>query len=318
MAANAVAATVMRHDAQSPLELVSGYAAAKSRQDVEAALALCTEDFVLDTVPFGVRGAGSADVAGQLRVFFATFPDYRVAIEGQAVADDCSAVTCWGTWRATMRGALGSFAATQAACTLPFVCVFELADGRLASERFFFDLATMCTQLGLPLDAVAAQLQAFAAVHPATPAADAFWPLPGAPATASHAGTPPRVCDPAADFVARFADFWRPPVDLRVLETLLHPESRLIAPGMPTTVGREAGIEAFRNVFAMVPDLHIDVVRWRGDGDVVFIETVMRGTMNGHALEIPAVDRITMRDGMVLERVAYFDAGAMQAAMTTV
>jgi len=302
----------------TPLELVSGYAAAKSRQDVVGALALCPEDFVLATVPFGIRGAGSADVAGQLRLFFETFPDYRVKIEGQAVADDGAAVSCWGTWHATMRGALGTFPATQAACIVPFVCVFEVAGTRLAAERFFFDLGTLCAQLGLPLDRVTSELHAFAAAHPATPSAAAFWPLPGGTSTAvaPAAGATPRVHDAAADFVARFADFWHPPVDLRVLETLLHPESRLIAPGMPVTVGREAGIEAFRSVFVLVPDFHIDVVRWRGDGDVVFIETVMRGTMNGHALEIPAVDRITLRDGMVLERVAYFDAAPMQAAMT--
>src|SRR5438128_746723 len=39
-------------------ELVARYSAAKSRQDVEGALALCHEDFVLDAVPFGIRGAG--------------------------------------------------------------------------------------------------------------------------------------------------------------------------------------------------------------------------------------------------------------------
>jgi limonene-1,2-epoxide hydrolase len=303
----------------TPLELVSGYAAAKSRQDVAGALALCTDDFVLDTVPFGIRGTGAADVAGQLGLFFATFPDYRVTIEGQAVADDGAAVSCWGTWHATMRGALGTFAATQAACTVPFACVFEIAGTRLAAERFFFDLGTLCAQLGLPLDRVTDELRAFAAAHPATPLAAAFWPLPGGPSTSAtrESGAKPlRVQDPAADFVARFADFWRPPVDLRVLETLLHPESRLVAPGMPVTVGRDAGIEAFRSVFMLVPDFHIDVVRWRGDGDVIFIETIMRGTMNGHALEIPAVDRITLRDHMVLERVAYFDAAPMQAAMT--
>ena len=132
---------------------------------------------------------------------------------------------------------------------------------------------------------------------------------------AARAGTP-RIHDPAGDFVARFADFWAPPVDLTVLESLLHPEVRLVAPGMPPTVGRAAGIEAFRNVFALVPDFHIDVERWRGDGDVVFIETTMRGTLNGHALVIPAVDRITLRDGMVVERVAYFDPAPMVAAMS--
>ncbi len=305
-----------RREQPSPFALVSDYAAAKSRQDTQAALALCTDDVVLDTVPFGLRGIGRADVASQLDLFFATFPDYRVAIAGQAVAEDGAAVTCWGTWRATMRGPLGTFAATERACGLPFVCVFELAGARLAAERFFFDLGTLCAQLGLPLGAVVAELRAFGAAHPATPAAEAFWTLPGG-AAAPRARAALRTHDPAADFVARFADFWRPPVDLRVLETMLHPETRLVAPGMPTTIGRAAGIEAFRSVFALVPDFHIDVERWCGDGDVVFIETTMHGTVNGHPLMIPGVDRITLRDGMVLERIAYFDPASMTAALTT-
>ena len=45
-----------------PLELVSRYAAAKSRRDIESALAVCSDDFVLDTVPFGTRAVGTAMV----------------------------------------------------------------------------------------------------------------------------------------------------------------------------------------------------------------------------------------------------------------
>jgi steroid delta-isomerase-like uncharacterized protein len=180
MSAKAMAAKRTTRDETGPFELVTGYAAAKSRQDVEAALALCTEDFVLDTVAFGIRGVGSADVAAQLGLFFATFPDYGVTIEGQAVSEDAAAVICWGTWRATMRGSFGALSATGRACVLPFACVFELAGSRLAAERFFFDLGTMCQQLGLPLDAVAGQLRAFAAVQPSPPVAEDFWPLPRA------------------------------------------------------------------------------------------------------------------------------------------
>jgi steroid delta-isomerase-like uncharacterized protein len=176
MSAHLSAPAARRAHELAPMEIVGRYAAAKSRQDVDAALALCSEDFVLDTVAFGIRGRGSAEVAAQLRLFFATFPDYRVTIVGQTAGEET--VTAWGTLHATMRGALGSFAATARACTLPFVCVFTLRGERLAAERFFFELAEMCEQLGLPVDAVAAELRAFRALQPAAFPADDFWTLP--------------------------------------------------------------------------------------------------------------------------------------------
>src|SRR5438105_12027700 len=77
--------------------VVACYSAAKSRQDVDAALALCHEDFVLDTVAFGIRGAGKDVVGAQLRIFFTTFPDYAVTTDGVAEADGI--VTSWGTVR---------------------------------------------------------------------------------------------------------------------------------------------------------------------------------------------------------------------------
>lgn len=138
-------------------EAVARYAAAKSRQDVEAALAYCHADFVLDTIPFGIRGHGKEECAGQLGLFFATFPDYAVSIDGQA--ESPGAVTVWGTVRATMRGPFGRFAPTGRAFALPFACVFPLRDGLLAGERFFFDLNMMCEQLGLPVEQVAAELR---------------------------------------------------------------------------------------------------------------------------------------------------------------
>src|SRR5262245_41736456 len=102
--------------------LVARYAAAKSRQDVAAALAVCADDFFLDTVAFGLRARGKAAVGAQLEVFFAAFPDYRVRLEGTTAGD--GVVTAWGTAYATMRGPLGTIAPTGRAFALPFACLF--------------------------------------------------------------------------------------------------------------------------------------------------------------------------------------------------
>jgi hypothetical protein len=34
---------------------------------------------------------------------------------------------------------------------IPIFCVFTFRDGLLASERFFFDLATLCQGIGVPI-----------------------------------------------------------------------------------------------------------------------------------------------------------------------
>src|SRR2546428_4009042 len=121
MASTVVSATrkkAKRQSTVSPTEIVAEYAAAKSRRDIDGALRVCREDFLLDTVPFGIRGKGKTEVAAQLRVFFTTFPDYAATLEGQAASEEV--VTAWGTIRATMRGSLGSFAPTGRAFALPF------------------------------------------------------------------------------------------------------------------------------------------------------------------------------------------------------
>src|SRR5947209_13878476 len=84
-----------RQPVVSSTGIVAEYAAAKSRQDIDGALRVCREDFLLDTVPFGIRGKGKTEVAAQLRVFFTTFPDYTATLEGQAASEEV--VTAWGT-----------------------------------------------------------------------------------------------------------------------------------------------------------------------------------------------------------------------------
>src|SRR5688572_6849782 len=110
---------------------VQEYAAAKSRADVEAALAVCTEDFVLETVPFQLTALGKPEARMALGAFFTAFPDYEVTLDGQIEGD--GAVAAWGVVRATMWGDLLSQRATGRGFELPMSCVFKLDGGRLAS-----------------------------------------------------------------------------------------------------------------------------------------------------------------------------------------
>jgi steroid delta-isomerase-like uncharacterized protein len=147
--------------------LVAAYAGAKSRQDVAAALAVCDDGFVLDTPAFGTRSRGKAETAAQLQAFFAAFPDYAVTLDGRVAEGD--AVACWGTVTMSLRGRVVDIVPTGRTARVPFVSVFTGRAGRLTGERFFFDLATLCTQLGVSTDRMAATLAALRA-EPAGPA----------------------------------------------------------------------------------------------------------------------------------------------------
>lgn len=130
---------------------VTRYADAKSRADVTAALAECTTDFELCTVPFGITSQGIADSRAGLDLWFTAFPDYHVTVAGHLASG--RTVTCWGTIRATMSGDLGPLRLTGRSYSLPFSCIFAIEEGQIRREDFHFDLAQMATQLGLDIHA---------------------------------------------------------------------------------------------------------------------------------------------------------------------
>jgi hypothetical protein len=131
--------------------LARTYGAAKSRQDVGAALAVCSEDFVLETPCMGLASRDRKEAEQQLALFFHVFPDYRVSLDGMAAGE--GVVACWGRARLTWRGPFLGLAPTGRSAELPFVSVFPGSNGVLRGERFFFDLASLCEQIGLPLEA---------------------------------------------------------------------------------------------------------------------------------------------------------------------
>lgn len=112
--------------------------------------------------------------------------------------------------------------------------------------------------------------------------------------------------DPA-DFVARFAAYWRAP-SVEGLDALLAEDVRLIAPLTPTTDTLAAGKRAFAAVLALTPDLSAEVDRWGAIEAGVLIEFTLSGSTAGVPISWPAVDRISLReDGLASERVSYFD-----------
>ncbi|UNB52911.1 nuclear transport factor 2 family protein [Mycolicibacterium sp. YH-1] len=141
----------MQDDLRAPEpvhDVVARYAEAKCRQDTAAALRLCTDDFLLHTEAVHNTTVGKRNVGCLLDAFFGIFPDYHVTLDDNAL--NGYGYTCWGTLRMTMHRRIGPWPPTHRTANLPFVCVFTLRDGLIASEHFFFDRYAMCDALGLP------------------------------------------------------------------------------------------------------------------------------------------------------------------------
>jgi hypothetical protein len=137
-------------------ELAHDLAVAKSRQDVPAALRLLHPEMRLESAAFGTRATGPAENERALTRFFASFPDYDIALDGHASTSDT--LVCWGTARMTMTGDRFGAVPNGRRAELPAFIQFTFKDDLIASERFFLDLSELCAQSGISTDAARQKL----------------------------------------------------------------------------------------------------------------------------------------------------------------
>jgi len=118
-----------------------------------------------------------------------------------------------------------------------------------------------------------------------------------------------------ADFVERFAAYWRAP-SAEGLDALLAPDVLLVAPMTPTTHDLADGKRAFAAILELVPDLTGRVHRWGATEDGVLIEFTLSGTAGGSPVSWDAVDRIVLgEDGLATVRISYFDTAPLIRAV---
>jgi predicted ester cyclase len=141
---------------QQMFELAHALGAAKSRQDVPAALRLLHRDMVLDVPAFGAKARGPAANEKALTRFFTSFPDYEVTLDGHAAAG--GSLICWGSAHMTMTGTRFGVVPNGRRARLAVFIQFTFRDGLIASEHFFFDLSELCAQSGVSTDAVRQRL----------------------------------------------------------------------------------------------------------------------------------------------------------------
>ena len=73
-------------------------------------------------------------------------------------------------------------------------------------------------------------------------------------------------------------------------------------PRFPAPVrGKAAYVKVIADVISLVPDRSIDVAEHATSGEFVFVRWVARGTFRGKRFESNGIDRVHVRNGIVLE-----------------
>ena len=121
-----------------------------------------------------------------------------------------------------------------------------------------------------------------------------------------------------AEWVDAFAEGWRAPTDADSFcahfDRYLDDEIRLVQPQLPEVIGKRAFRDEFaRPLFSLLSEIRGEVGDWAStpgerDGEhVVFIELTIRARVGGRPLALHTADRITLRDGLAIERIAILD-----------
>ncbi|MDG1825420.1 MAG: nuclear transport factor 2 family protein [Henriciella sp.] len=120
-----------------------------------------------------------------------------------------------------------------------------------------------------------------------------------------------------AEWVERFTQGWNVGADqLEYLLSMISDDITLRAPiSPPVTYGKEDSRKACLRTFKAIPDLRADVLRWSSSGDALFIEMIFYATIGGKPISWPHIDVLTFKDGIAIERVAYFDPSKLRKSL---
>ena len=142
-------------DVTNMRRLFEAHREAEAARDIDGILQTFVDDCFLETQALGLRSQGRDAVrAAYQSQYFTAFPDLAPEDEGIAFGDDVIAV--WGTLRGTSRGDWLGVPPGGGAFEVPFANVVPFREGLMAGETIYFDLATLCEQAGIPLQAVRA------------------------------------------------------------------------------------------------------------------------------------------------------------------
>lgn len=132
-----------------PKQVVMEWAAAFNRHEAAAAAAHYHDDATNIQVPWGEPVRGRQAIIDTFTSILQAFPDGHSEIE-HTFEDGEWVIVEW-SFSGTMRGEFAGHAPTGRGFTLRGCEFFHVTDGKIRSQRGYWDRATWFAQLGLPI-----------------------------------------------------------------------------------------------------------------------------------------------------------------------
>lgn len=115
------------------------------------------------------------------------------------------------------------------------------------------------------------------------------------------------------DFVDRWATAWGSPTPEKI-RTLTDSEIVLTWPGLPEPIrGADAWVARVAGTLDRFPDLRLEVTDYAQRDDLLFISWRARATVGGVETEWQGIDRMRMRNDVVVESLVAFDTAPLRA-----
>jgi len=96
---------------------------------------------------------------------------------------------------------------------------------------------------------------------------------------------------------------------------VFHPDGEVADSGMAVPTPASQVREAIAHILKLMPDLFIDMKRYRSRGDAVFVEAANSGTVNGTRVAWDAVYRVHLKDGLVHRGRRFYDQATLFRAL---
>jgi hypothetical protein len=134
-------------------------------------------------------------------------------------------------------------------------------------------------------------------------------------------GAPSPTGRPEERYVARWREAWSHGAGRLCLDehaTTIRDERTLyIQPMFDAATGERGMRRIFERVFALIPDLSVELDHWAVDEGVAFIEFTLTGTLGGKLIRWRVIDRMELDGEKLVLRETYFDSAAIWIALLT-
>lgn len=110
----------------------------------------------------------------------------------------------------------------------------------------------------------------------------------------------------AERFMQRYMEVW-PNFDADRLDHAIDPEATIHHSGMPQPILGHEEPDYVRAIKALMPDIGLTVANWAANGDVVFIEYEMTGTLAGRRLNWTGIGRFKLHGERAIDAIGRWD-----------